>query len=583
MGKFAHIMTRFGAAAAAVILALGSAGFAQAADHPRLVSVNASKCSMCHAKLTRGAKVIHAPVEDDCTSCHDVSVTKEGTTVELSAPEPDLCVMCHDGMEAAAAGDLEAPHAPVTDSCLTCHQPHAGENEHLLIAAGKDLCLECHDADDLKTSHAVPVSRASCTSCHNPHGSSAAGMLIGNVVHAPFADGSCEGCHRVGRGTKIRLRLEGATLCYACHSDLEEEFSTGSVHTAVSNGDCIGCHNPHMADQPKMLLGEGSALCFSCHEDIKAKVEGDGAHAAVEDGCDGCHDPHRSDEPFQLLDEATNLCLMCHDAEDEDLRAKHLGADLDSVSCVGCHDPHGSSEEHLLADGSIHAPFIDDCETCHEGSAGAIMEDGGKGLCFACHSDIEEEIAAAAVPHDAIEMGECVDCHNPHASSQPTLLRSPGGTVCTTCHEDQAPGPEEISHGVIDWFGCQSCHAPHGGKNDHLLKEAGNGLCTGCHLSGTVKADADGVLELPGGLVVPPSKVKQLKLVDLDSTQSKNHPIPNHPVSGWPTGEGRSKVPKSFGQISCLSCHVPHTAGSKELFAFGAKTSFELCMDCHPK
>jgi predicted CXXCH cytochrome family protein len=583
MGKFAHIVTRFGAAAAGIVLVVVASGTAFAAAHPRLVSVESSKCSMCHANLTRGTTVIHAPVESDCSSCHRVSITSEGTTVELVAPQPGLCVRCHGDLKDAAAGNLKVAHAPVSDSCLICHVPHAGENEHLLKASGKAVCIDCHQLESIKNAHAVPVARANCVSCHSPHGSSATHMLIGDVVHAPFGDGSCQGCHRVGRGTKVRLRLEGAALCYACHSDLELQFSVGSVHSVVADGNCLGCHNPHMGNEPKMLLKGGSALCFECHEDIKEKVEGPGGHEAAKEGCKGCHDPHHSDYPNQLLDQATTLCLRCHGKEDARLSDKHLGVDLETASCVGCHDPHGSNHEYLIADGSIHAPFLADCGNCHEGSAAAIKEDGGKSLCFGCHSEIEESVQTAAVPHDAIEKGQCIDCHNPHASLQPSLLRRTGGEVCTSCHQDQKPGPGEHYHGVIPWFGCQSCHLPHGGPNPNLLKESGNLLCLGCHLSGTVKAGSDGVLELPGGLVVPPSKVKQLRLVNLDSTHSRNHPIPNHPVAGFATGEGRSKVPISFGEISCLSCHVPHTAGSKALLAFGAKSSFELCMDCHPK
>ena len=45
-------------------------------------------------------------------------------------------------MEAAAAGDLEAPHAPVTDSCLNCHQPHAGGQEALLTMPKSELCAQ---------------------------------------------------------------------------------------------------------------------------------------------------------------------------------------------------------------------------------------------------------------------------------------------------------------------------------------------------------------------------------------------------------------------------------------------------------
>jgi predicted CXXCH cytochrome family protein len=69
---------------------------AAAAKHPRLVSLEATRCEACHAKLIRGLDHVHAPVADDCTSCHEMAITDDGTTVALAAAEPDLCVMCHD-------------------------------------------------------------------------------------------------------------------------------------------------------------------------------------------------------------------------------------------------------------------------------------------------------------------------------------------------------------------------------------------------------------------------------------------------------------------------------------------------------
>ena len=67
-----------------------------AVEHPRLVSLESTKCTSCHGDLLRGATHIHPPVEDDCTSCHDVVVGELGTTVELVASEPELCLVCHD-------------------------------------------------------------------------------------------------------------------------------------------------------------------------------------------------------------------------------------------------------------------------------------------------------------------------------------------------------------------------------------------------------------------------------------------------------------------------------------------------------
>lgn len=582
-----RIMTQFrfaaGAGAAAVALLLASVEWGSA-EHPRLVSVESTNCVSCHDDLLRAATHIHPPVEDDCSSCHSVAVLESGTVVELVAPEPELCLVCHDDYAAAAEGNLTASHAPVTDSCLSCHQPHAATQEKLLSVAESEICFICHQTADVDLMHDLPVSRARCGSCHLPHGSDTPAMLLGSEIHPPFEDGSCEGCHRRPRGTKVRLSVEGSRLCFACHSELESDLDRGSVHTSVREGRCVDCHQPHMASERRLLTRSGPDLCFPCHRQVEALVKGSGAHAAAAEDCSTCHDPHRSDEAFQLTEKMPELCLKCHEP-DEHLEEIHLGAEMPTTVCVECHDPHGSPSASLLASGSVHAPFEDTCAGCHRGSASELVAGGGSALCFACHADLEQEIRSSSVPHDALEMAECVDCHSPHASRQRRLLRAPEGGVCQSCHEDHAGGAGDFAHGTIDWFGCQSCHQPHGGDKPALLREVGNALCLGCHGENAASPTDDGTLELRSGFTVPAHRSANLHLVDLDPWQTRGHPIRNHPVSGVVKPKGRTRVAKSLvgEEISCRSCHDPHAGSSRGLFAYGAGSSAELCVACHPR
>ena len=584
MGRITHIAHRVGAMSAVAAIFLLNSPTATGATHPSLVDPEKARCGTCHSELIENA-VVHPPVADDCLSCHEFTKGDDGLSVAVMGDGAELCVMCHDTMEAAATGELEAPHAPVLDDCTNCHNPHSTEQEKLLVTPAAELCFECHDKDETNDMHAIPVSRGDCRTCHSPHGSDSEHMLAGNNLHAPFAEGVCEGCHKKPRGTRIRLIVEGSDLCYACHGDLEEEFSQGFVHGALGRDGCTGCHNPHMAAEAKFLKHSGAELCFSCHPDVRSKATGTGAHAAVEDGCDSCHDPHHAEYKYQLFEEPPPLCLMCHDAEDANLTAKHLGADLTKTACTSCHDPHGSSEAHLVADGSIHPPFVEDCESCHDGSAGEVMEDGSKDLCFACHSDVEEEVANASVQHAAIEVGECVDCHTPHSSKNKKLLRSKGPAVCTTCHDDMEPGADHVAHGVIDWFGCQSCHLPHGGDKEKLLRNTGNDLCNSCHLLRAVTPNDDGVAAFPGGFEVDASRLEELEVVSLSSDLRTNHPVTAHPVAGTVTGETKVDVPRDLigSEFSCLACHEPHVGRSRQLFKYGAVSGAQLCLACHPK
>jgi predicted CXXCH cytochrome family protein len=551
--------------------------------HPSLVDPGKARCAECHAEILKG-EVKHPPAEEGCLSCHEFSKKERQTLVALLAEGPALCVTCHGELERAAEGKLARAHAPVSDSCGHCHSPHSSKEAHLLKAPALQLCLSCHDATDLDKAHPLPVSRSSCVSCHGPHGTEQKKMLLGAFEHAPFAEKSCESCHRKGRGTRVRPRVAGAALCYTCHSDLEAAFARGSVHTVVRDGRCTDCHSPHVASAPKLVKTAGNALCFSCHPDVKAKVSGAGAHAPAKDRCTSCHDPHRSDVAAQLKTASPALCLACHPAKNAALAKKHLGADLSKVACTSCHDPHGSAGKHLLAGGSVDAPFADgSCDTCHVGGkASALAENGGKALCTACHADVDEAVKKAKVPHAALE-GACTVCHNPHASKQPKLLRASGEALCTSCHEAQARKGKESTHGAITWIGCPSCHMPHGGEEPKLLRLAGNDLCNSCHLAGPVMADSAGRIALPGGFTLSGYRASRFRVIELDKTRKLNHPIAGHPVAGKPTGTTNVTLAKPITEMSCLSCHVPHNGKSPELFAFGAATRFELCASCHPK
>ncbi len=558
-------------------------GTGEAADHPTLVDPEKTSCETCHDEVV-SVRVPHPPAVDDCLSCHVFEAGEGEMSVALLESGSALCLVCHDGLAAAASGEIAVPHAPVIDDCGTCHDPHGTDFEAMLTVEAGQVCAECHDADATDAAHPIPVRRADCRTCHEAHGSKNAHMLRGSSRHVPFEEGSCDACHRTPRGTRVRLLQEGGALCAACHGDVANT-SGRVVHTALKQGRCVECHDPHLADQSHLLKAAGGELCFSCHPEIAERAKGPGAHAALEDGCDGCHDAHSSDRPAMLLDDGNDLCRTCHDAADPDLRRRHLETEMATVDCLDCHDPHGSSSMPLIANGSIHPPFREGCADCHGGSAREIEGGGGNALCETCHDEVAETIAKSAITHPAMESMECVDCHSPHASRQPKLLRAAGGAVCVGCHEDQGGAEGESVHRAISWIGCQSCHLPHGGPTEKLLRASGNDLCNGCHLENRVKVDQNGNVSLGGGFVLRGERARDLASIGLDPFLQKDHPIPEHPVSGLIDGKGRTEVAASLvGQeMSCRLCHEPHAAPSSKLFTWKATNQAELCIACHPK
>jgi len=531
--------------------------------HPSVVDPSTAKCELCHEELLKGK--VHPIVEEGCTNCHEMSKKEGKTVVSLMMEGNDLCTMCHAEMEDVF--ERSSMHGAVED-CLNCHVPHASETDHLMKATLPDLCMECHDRDELKTRihKGQPVHATNCILCHDPHGNNRPHMLTGKVQHPPFAESSCEACHRATRTKKARLIVKEPDLCYACHGDLPDKFNGTSIHGPVKEGTCTKCHDPHQSPYPKLLDEKGSNLCFECHKEIKVLVEAK-AHSPAKEDCFSCHGVHATGRPHLLLedmmpeDSIASLCGSCHDLDD--LKGKHRGAKMESLDCTGCHNPHGSKDGKLLQTTSVH-PVFEDCDNCHTEGTKLMEEDPD--LCAMCHDDVAEKASKAKVAHPVMEMG-CTNCHTPHVSREAHLFKGPQVEVCGACHSMEYT----VYHGVIESVGCQACHEPHGGNGETLLKVAGNGLCLQCH---DKEAKVDDILSVQNN---------DVKRISLDPQKRMGHPILKHPVSGEVFDVNKVKMPKEIKSLGCLSCHNPHGGSSGRLYAANKESYNELCAMCHSK
>ncbi len=75
-----------------------------------------------------------------CSSCHDVhgnGLTGLKTTERAN----DLCTSCH----ARYQGPFVFEHAPVEEDCMTCHDPHGTVANNLLKQNEPFICLQCHE------------------------------------------------------------------------------------------------------------------------------------------------------------------------------------------------------------------------------------------------------------------------------------------------------------------------------------------------------------------------------------------------------------------------------------------------------
>ncbi|GAB4180010.1 MAG: cytochrome c3 family protein [Geothermobacteraceae bacterium] len=320
------------------------------------------------------------------------------------------------------------------------------------------------------------LARADCVTgtCH-------ADLAGGQGLHAPVADGDCDGCHQSGGAShpgkeSMSLVAAGAELCLNCHDDPR---AYRFVHGPVADGDCIACHDPHRPGDGAKAV---ASLCGQCHETGMQNVPVQHGPVAVGD-CLSCHRVHASPWPKLLVEEGAGLCFRCHEDFSRRMRqAKVVHAAIEGQGCTGCHTVHGGGEKHLLGKKRPE-------------------------LCLDCHQDVGDAVGRSRVGHAALQRPEsCGVCHQTHFSGQAGLLNGSVRDICLRCHgvdDNRRSHPlrniateidgKQVLHGPVADGDCGACHRPHGSDFFRLLsgnypsefyspyKKGNYDFCLQCH------------------------------------------------------------------------------------------------------
>jgi predicted CXXCH cytochrome family protein len=131
-------------------------------------------CDTCHAKLAMAGpagSVSHLPFADKrCTDCHD---PHGGSVAKLLITEQtDLCGKCHVGLTKEMSASVQ--HQPFREGkCDDCHAPHLAPTAGLMKADTETVCRSCHtvaDPDFAKVvHHFLENADITCLNCHQPH------------------------------------------------------------------------------------------------------------------------------------------------------------------------------------------------------------------------------------------------------------------------------------------------------------------------------------------------------------------------------------------------------------------------------
>lgn len=366
--------------------------------------------------------------------------------------------------------------------------------------------------------------------------------LNDNSVHFVFQQGMCASCHDPHASDRKAL-VKGSVksinpLCLECHKKLKEKLDQGGMHTAVSEGNCTDCHNPHSSVNKRLLVADQKELCWKCHKGTQEKIKNPVKHMPFDQGnCSACHDPHASANEYQLKESANKLCKGCH-APRCNVKGVPITDTTGKMECIRCHDGHNSQYEGLFGPFG-HAPFLaKSCESCHNPiEPGKKITTLGKGaeLCFGCHEKKPDNFREGDV-HGTFGELSCSLCHEFHSAGNAKLTRDPS-RVCMECHgaiEKRIAIMKKSLGKVHKEKNCLNCHKPFHSSQPHYLKQNAISLCGSCHKG--------------------------------------QHEV-THPV-----GEN-VKDPRDGKMVTCLSCHSLHSARAEFMLSFDRKK--QLCIQCH--
>lgn len=265
--------------------------------------------------------------------------------------------------------------------------------------------------------------------------------------------------------------------------------------------------------------------------------------------------------PEQVRSIARNLeCLQCHSDLIPQLREPVVHNPFELESCTACHTPHARETERTVwartttlarrtatlfrwlpitwlfsvtsgefeeIDGSPAIVISRDVtQEVDEPGLVAPLED----LCWTCHGNTGKQLSLA-YQHDPFTKGNCMNCHNPHASKHRGLLTTSPQTLCISCHGSLGVEMARNQlHQPVEQFFCTSCHSPHASEWSGLLTQRQRDLCFTCH-----------------------------------------------PSVAWLSNKAVQHQP--FEYDNCTGCHEPHGSDFEPLLIAAEPT---VCYDCHP-
>lgn len=126
-----------------------------------------------------------------------------------------------------------------------------------------------------------------------------------------------------------------------------------------------------------------------------------------------------------------------------------------------------TAEAKPAGDKSRHPPYEEKrCDNCHDKTTQSGFVTPLKELCFVCHAGFIK----GSYVHGPVAAGDCLFCHEPHTSRNPSLLKKDVSDICAVCHREKRMAASLHAKVAERKIGCAECHNPHYGNVQYFLK-----------------------------------------------------------------------------------------------------------------
>jgi len=556
------------------------------------------------------SQTIFAQSNNDCLTCHSdstLATEKGGKTISLFVNENTFkssvhgdasCIDCHAGFD-----PNNIPHKKDIGSvdCSSCHDvPLSKNGAHSKELAHSSLqCYECHGKHNIQSTDKIITDRK-CLSCHQ-----AEKVFLTSAHSKAEVDKkgiSCESCHDKAHEVKVvRLYrgIAGDTLCGRCHKDIINEVNAGIHSKPFASGilTCVSCHTAHATQVSKEAVSQNG--CFKCHTNTKLF---DGVRAANGKPLTSLVQSYDHSIHAESLKKTGRgaTCIDCHGAHTIKT-ASDMTSPVNRANIVAtCGKCHGNVEERYLnsshgkafKNGLSVAPVCTDCHNEHSIDSisdpnSPVSRGNEPNVCLNCHlgnkevlkltgvspeflESIKHSVHLVALSKGNLKAATCSDCHGTHdmlpaGDPKAQIFKNNIPATCgkSGCHENVAAKYSAGIHGTALANGnkdapvCTDCHGDHqilGPSNPSSTVSVGNvaQACSNCHAS----------VNLTKRYGIPSQSVGSY----LDS------------YHGLATRGGLTTV------ANCASCHGAHDIkpSSDSLSPINKANLASTCGKCHP-